>query len=74
MGVRALPGVGFGSNGRFDYAAFSVFDGAAVKDIKLTSYLHYPLDPATPYPLDPTFINASNPTTTYPDHSVFQRV
>ncbi|HWE03687.1 MAG TPA: type II secretion system protein [Tepidisphaeraceae bacterium] len=34
------PGGGIGSNGRFDYAAFSEFDGAAIKDIAATSVMH----------------------------------
>lgn len=35
------------SNGRFDYAAFTIFDGAMVKDIPLTCQLHYPLNTST---------------------------
>jgi prepilin-type N-terminal cleavage/methylation domain-containing protein len=41
-------GSGAGSNGRFDYAAFSCFAGAPLKDISAISDLHFPLNPSNP--------------------------
>jgi len=34
-----------GSNGRFDYAAFAIFNGASLKDIPATTIMHYVVDP-----------------------------
>jgi len=36
------PGSGIGSNGRFDYAAFSIFCGATVRSVRPISQLHRP--------------------------------
>ena len=58
------PGSGVGSNGRFDYAAFSTFNGAKVSSIPTTCLLHWPTVPVVggatgsqygTYPPDPVY-------------------
>ena len=54
--TATFSGGGAGSNGRFDYAAFAMFDGASIGKMPSRSVMHSTFDPqstANPYPASP---------------------